>query len=289
MFDRVGLIAKTDDPRVEETLATLMAYLEQRHIEYCVETATHVALGTPGGPPGDFGEIASNCDLAVVVGGDGTLLAAARALVDRDVRLLGINLGRLGFLTDISPADLEVRLDEVLAGKYLEERRFLLETDIVRAGTRLHHATCLNDVVVHKWRIARLVELDVYVDGVFVNRQRSDGLIVSTPTGSTGYALSGGGPILHPALNAIVLVPICPHTLSSRPIVVDAASHIEITLSEREHTSAQLTCDGQTAMDLEAGDKVEVRRKARPIRLIHPPGHDYYAMLRTKLHWSREI
>jgi NAD+ kinase len=287
MFRRIGLIAKADDPRVAETLATLSAYLERREVEYCVETSTHSALGATGAPASDLGRIAADCDLALVVGGDGTLLAAARALVDHDVRLLGINLGRLGFLTDISPCDLEARLDEVLAGQFLEERRFLLEAGIVRGGTRIHHTISLNDVVVHKWRIARLVELDVYVDGVFVNRQRSDGLIVSTPTGSTGYALSGGGPILHPALNAVVLVPICPHTLSNRPIVVDAASHIEVTLSEREHTSAQLTCDGQTAMDLEAGDKVEVRRKARPIRLIHPPGHDYYAMLRTKLHWSR--
>ena len=177
----------------------------------------------------------------------------------------------------------------VLAGQFQEEERFLLRAALMRNGQEMMYDDALNDVVVHKWRVARLIALDTYVDGTFVNTQRSDGLIVSTPTGSTAYALSGGGPILHPALKAIVLVPICPHTLSNRPIVVDADSRVEIVVTEGQGTSAQLTCDGQTELEIADGDRVVVSRRDRGIRLIHPAGHDYFATLRTKLHWGKEL
>ncbi|MCP4041774.1 MAG: NAD(+) kinase, partial [Gammaproteobacteria bacterium] len=225
----------------------------------------------------------------IVVGGDGSMLAAARAITDSDVRLLGINLGRLGFLTDLSPSNFVKYLDEIFAGKFQEEERYLLYTVIIRAQEEILRGRALNDVVVHKWNLARLVEYDTYVDGVFVNTQRSDGLIISTPTGSTAYALSGGGPILHPALNAMVLVPICPHTLSNRPIVVSDDSRIEVEINRERETIAQLTCDGQTTLELQAGDRIIVGREEQPIRLIHPADHDYYATLRTKLYWGREL
>jgi len=229
------------------------------------------------------------CDLVIVVGGDGTLLKAARLLVDMDVRILGINLGRLGFLTDVSRHEMEARLDEIFAGRFQEESRFLLRAVVVRNGEETMHGDALNDVVLQKWNVARLIQFDTHIDGLFVTTQRADGLIVSTPTGSTAYALSGGGPILHPSLNAIALVPICPHTLSNRPIVVDAMSTVEIVVCDGQQTSAQLTFDGQTASALEPGDRVVIRRKDRPVRLIHPPDHDYFATLRTKLHWAKEM
>ncbi len=217
------------------------------------------------------------------------MLNAARSLAEHDVWLLGINLGRLGFLTDISRTDIKKYLDEIFAGEYQQEERFMLRATIIRNQEEILEEKALNDVVVHKWKIARLVEYNTYVDGAFVNTQRSDGLIVSTPTGSTAYALSGGGPILHPSLNAIVLVPICPHTLSNRPIAVSGGSRVEIELDKEQDTIAQLTCDGQTTLELRPGDRIIISRKNRPIRLIHPADHDYYTTLRTKLHWGKEL
>lgn len=289
MFNKVGLVAKSGDERVEETIGALIAYLNARNTEFLVHT--DCAREFPGErlPPSNLVSIGEQCDLTIVVGGDGTLLSAARALVGYDMPLVGVNLGRLGFLTDILPAEIEARLDAVFAGQFQEEDRFMLDCVIVRGGHEILHGDALNDVVVHKWKIARLVKLETYVDGIFVHTQRSDGLIVSTPTGSTAYALSGGGPILHPSLNAMVLVPICPHTLSNRPIVVGGDSRIEVLLTEEQQTCAQLTFDGQLAMELEVGDRVVVRKKQRPVRLIHPADHDYYAMLRTKLQWGKEL
>jgi NAD+ kinase len=250
----------------------------------CAQLLPGESLETQKGPA--LGRI---CDLVIVIGGDGTMLKAARSFVDASVPLLGINLGRLGFLTDISRHEMEARLDEVFAGRFQEEERFMLEAVVRREGDELVREYALNDVVVQKWNVARLIQFDTYVDAHFVSTQRADGLIVSTPTGSTAYALSGGGPLLHPGLDAITLVPICPHTLSNRPIVVDGSSQIEVVVDDGEETSAQLTCDGQTSLSLRAGDRLFVHKKERPIRLLHPPGHDYYATLRTKLHWAKEI
>jgi len=289
MFRKIGVIAKTEDERVRKTLAALTAHLHQRGTPFVLDSACAQILPQAELPIADRDALGAECDLVVVVGGDGTLLGAARSLVGQDVRLLGINLGRLGFLTDISRHEMTDQLDGVLAGQFQEEERFLLRAALMRNGQEMMYDDAFNDVVVHKWRVARLITLDTYVDGTFVNTQRSDGLIVSTPTGSTAYALSGGGPILHPALKAIVLVPICPHTLSNRPIVVDANSRVEIVVTKGQDTSAQLTCDGQTELELADGDRVLVTRRERGIRLIHPAGHDYFATLRTKLHWGKEL
>ncbi len=289
MFHHVGLIGKTDDPRVSETMDRLVSYLGRRRIRHTLQDRCLPLSGRLETDAADLGVMGDLCDLAIVVGGDGTLLSAARVLVDFNVRVLGINLGRLGFLTDISPDDLEDSLDTILGGEFQEEERFLLDAHIYRGEQDILHGTALNDVIIHKWQIARLVEFDTYIDGVFVHHQRSDGMVIATPTGSTAYALSGGGPILHPQLEAMVLVPICPHTLSNRPIVVHSDSVVEVRLRKKQQTSAQLTCDGQTTLDLDGGDRIVVRRKERPIRLIHPPGHDHYAVLRSKLHWGHGL
>ncbi len=288
MFSKVGVIAKAEDERLRKTLATLIAYLDARGIPFAMENACTACVAA-GVPTADRDTLGAECDLIIVLGGDGTLLGAARSLVGKDVRLLGINLGRLGFLTDIPRHGMLKSLDDVFAGQFQQEERFLLHADLQRDGQAIAGDEALNDVVVQKWRVAKLITLDTYVDGVFVNTQRSDGLIVSTPTGSTAYALSGGGPILHPSLEAIVLVPVCPHTLSNRPIVVSADSRVEIVITEGQRTTAQFTCDGQTERELVDGDRIIVTRHPRGIRLLHPPGHDYYATLRTKLHWGKEL
>jgi NAD+ kinase len=289
MFHHVGLIAKTGDPRVNETMERLVSYLGARRLRWTLQDRCPPLAAPEGTEAKDLAAMGGICDLAIVVGGDGTLLSAARVLVDHDVRILGINLGRLGFLTDILPDELEESLDAVLAGEFIEEERFLLDAHIYRGEQDILHGTALNDVIIHKWQIARLVEFDTYINGVFVHHQRSDGMVIATPTGSTAYALSGGGPILHPQLDAIVLVPICPHTLSHRPVVVNSSSVVEVRLRRKQQTSAQLTCDGQTTLDLDGGDRVVVRRKEKAIRLIHPPGHDHYAVLRSKLHWGHGL
>jgi NAD+ kinase len=222
-----------------------------------------------------------------VVGGDGTLLNAARSLADTGCAVLGVNLGRLGFLVDVSPEDMDTQLNSILGGDFIEEPRTLLHAMVTRDGEPVDESTALNDVVINKKDIARMIELDTWIDGHYLNRNRSDGLIVATPTGSTAYALSGGGPILHPGLDAITLVPICPHTLSNRPIVINHDSRIEIVIHEGT-LQAQISCDGQVNLTLDPGDRVTVRRHDHDLRLLHPPGHDYFDVLRRKLRWSEQ-
>jgi NAD+ kinase len=231
-------------------------------------------------------QLGENCDLAIVIGGDGTLLTVARALADYGIPVVGVNLGRLGFLADISPDSMLDVMDEILAGKYCSEERFLLHAAIMRGDRVIQESDAFNEVAVHKWNMPRMIEFETHVNGQFVDVQRSDGIIVSTPTGSTAYALSGGGPILMPTLNAIALVPICPHTLSNRPIVVDGDSKICIVVRDCTKDHAQMTCDGQTNYDLREGDQILIKKKERPIRLIHPANHDYFQILRAKLRWG---
>ena len=287
MFRAVGLIAKRGDPRVGETLGRLVGLLRNRGLDAVLDAESRDAWRNNDLPVVAREELGRRCDLIVVVAGDGTFLSAARSLVDQDVPLLGVNLGRLGFLADVMPDEMAVRLHEILDGAFIEERRFLLDVTVERGARRIVAGPALNEVVTHKSSMARLVEFETYIDGHLVNSQRSDGLIVATPTGSTAYALSGGGPILHPSLDAIVLVPICPHTLSSRPVVVGGASVVEVVLGDDAESSVQLSCDGQTRVELDAGDRIVVRRHGPDLRLIHPVGHEYYATLRAKLHWGR--
>jgi len=286
-FKRVGLIGKAGGERVAETLRTLAGYLAQLGAEIRLDEPVAGLLADSDHPVLDRTALAQQCDLAIVVGGDGTLLNAARSLAESGIAVLGVNLGRLGFLVDVSPDEMTHRLDEIMSGHFSEEDRSLLHAAVSRDGKVLSESTALNDVIVHKRDIARMIELDTWIDGHFLNTNRSDGLIVATPTGSTAYALSGGGPILHPRLGAITLVPICPHTLSNRPVVIDDASIIEIILHEGT-LEATVSCDGQVSEPLQAGDHVTVRKHAHALRLLHPPEHEYFTVLRRKLRWSEQ-
>jgi len=198
----------------------------------------------------------------------------------------GGQLGRLGFLTDISHDNMLSYLGDILQGQYITEERFLLDSAVIRQGEKLNESTAFNDVVIHKWNAARMIELETYVNGKLVNQLRSDGLIIATPTGSTAYALSAGGPIIDPTLNALLLVPVCPHTMSNRPIVISGDNEIEVIIGDRNHVNAQVTCDGQISFGLSAGDRIKIRKKEQPILLIHPLQHDHYEILRAKLHWA---
>jgi NAD+ kinase len=285
-FLTIGLITKPGDALLADTARALLNYLHARGVEVLVDQSASLLLRKPRESGVRREEIAARCDLAIVVGGDGTLLHAARSLIDHDVPLLAINRGRLGFLADISPDEMISRLDEILDGRYREERRNLLHARVMRAQQSIAQSDAFNEVVAHVKGSVRMIELEIYINGRFVNTLRADGLIVSTPTGSTAYALSGGGPILYPSLEAIVLVPICPHTLTNRPIVVDAASRIEVALCEHNTVPAGASFDGQADVDLVAEDRIVIERKAPKLRLIQPHDHDYFEILRAKLRWG---
>jgi NAD+ kinase len=286
MFNRIGLVAKPGDVRVRDALRQIIDILDRRGLEAAIDRNCAELLGTSQTAthesPGD------GCDLVIAVGGDGTMLNAARALPNFDVPLLGVNLGRLGFLADLAPDSLHASLTGILDGQFVEERRFILRCSVQRDGECISTRDALNDVVVNKWHTARLISIQTYVDDVFVSSQRSDGLIISTPTGSTAYALAGGGPILHPALDAVVLVPICPHTLTHRPIAVPGDSRIRIVLGTHELDEARTTVDGEATTKLAPGDEVLISKSGLSVRLLHPAGHDYFAVLRAKLHWGTE-
>ena len=286
-FKRVGLIGKSGDRNVSAALQALTALLERHRLQILLDEGIADMLAGAAYPVVTRDVMAMQCDLAIVVGGDGTLLNAARSLVEPGCAVLGVNLGRLGFLVDVSPEEMDTQLDRILDGEFIEEQRTLLHATVTREREPVDVSTALNDVTIHKKDIARMIELDTWIDGHFLNRNRSDGLIVATPTGSTAYALSGGGPILHPSLDAITLVPICPHTLSNRPIVINHNSSIEIVIHEGT-LQGQISCDGQINLTLNPGDRVTVRKHDHTLRLVHPPGHDYFDMLRKKLRWSEQ-
>jgi NAD+ kinase len=285
-FSQVCIIGKPGDLKVGATVRLLAAHLLRAGLEVNAELQTGALLQRDQCRCCTLDELQRRCDLAIVVGGDGTLLGAARRLSSAGVPLLGINLGRLGFLVDVSPEAMLDATDQVLAGDFQEEQRFLLaaHTGISADGGEADLA--LNDVVLHKWNTPRMVEFETWIDDGFVSTQRADGLIVSTPTGSTAYALSGGGPLLHPALDALLLVPICPHTLSHRPIVVGGESRIEVRLMGADHRRVRISCDGQTDRDLADGHRLYIRKAPHPVRLLHPRGHDHFSILRAKLGWG---
>jgi NAD+ kinase len=285
-FKTIGLIGKYGDPGIAQSLSAMAGFLKEHHLEVWLDDETARTVPHLGLDICNRAELGERCDLAVVIGGDGTILNAARTLSEAGIPLVGINLGRLGFLADISPTYMLDVMKEILAGNYSSEERFLLQGKIIRDGNTIQECDAFNEVVVHKWNMARMIEFETHVNGLFMDVQRSDGIIVSTPTGSTAYALSGGGPILMPTLNAISLVPICPHTLSNRPVVINGDSNIAIVVRDCNIDHAQMTCDGQTNYDLCDGDRIEIKKKPRLIRLIHPANHDYFHILRAKLRWG---
>ncbi len=285
-FSKIGIISKPDDPNIAGTICALFQYLQDRKLEIYTDAVSTSFLTSSSQSSSSTEEIASNSDLAIVVGGDGTILHAGHKLIQQDIPLLGINLGHLGFLAEISPKDMAEQLDEILLGNYYEESRFVLQASLIRDNKIIKSCNAINDVVVHAMQMVRMIELETSVNQKHVNTLRADGYIVATPTGSTAYALSGGGPILHPNLGAIVLVPICPHTLSNRPIVVDADSQVEILLPEENRHTALASVDGQINMDFIPGDKIVIEKGKSALRLIQPKDYDYFDVLREKLRWS---
>ena len=283
-FRTVALIGKYKSREIAESLLSLAAFLKGRGIAVLLEEATAAAVGSNGYEVVDYPTIGVRAELAVVLGGDGTMLNTARHLARFEVPLVGINQGRLGFMTDIALGAMIESVTALLDGKFSREQRFLLEAEILRDGECAFQTLALNDVVVSKGDIGRMIELDVKVDGELIHVLRADGLIVCTPTGSTAYALSANGPILHPSIAGIAIVPLCPHALSNRPITVSDSCMIDIALLPPH--DARLHFDGQTRFDARAGDVVRIVRSRHHITLLHPPGYSYFAMLREKLHWS---
>ncbi len=285
-FRHIGIIGKPGDPRVRDTVGALADHLMTRGLSVSMDHQTRETLASETCIDHSFEKLGRESDLVIVVGGDGTLLGAARSMAVAGVPLLGINLGRLGFHVDVSPDAMLETIDAVLVGEYEEERRFLLDARIGPDRDSAPSARAFNDVVLHKWNTPRMVEFEIYIDRQFVHTQRSDGLIISTPTGSTAYALSGGGPLLHPDLDALLLVPICPHTLSNRPIVVGGDSRVEVRLCGSDAELARISCDGQEALALNTDDRLFISKYPHPVRLLHPKGHDHYMILRAKLGWG---
>ena len=289
-FQRIGVVARLRSPEVVESLNRLVAFLKSDGRAVVAERATANLLDDRSIEIVEGRTLKPDAvDLVIVVGGDGSMLGAIRALAGLDVPLLGLNRGRLGFLTDIPPEAMEQGIGRVLAGEYQLSERFLLGAEISRQGVVAASGTAANDVVLHPGRSVRMMEFELYVDGQFVYSQHSDGLIVATPTGSTAYALSAGGPILHPQLDAIVLVPMNPHSLNSRPIVLDGDSAIEIRVGVRDELCPAITCDGQYELTTAPEDVIRIRKRPRPVRLIHPVDHNFYQICRTKLGWGSRL
>lgn len=287
LFKTIGIIGKYSDPRIAETIANVHNFLRQEGYEVIVDHKSADLLpNIPAIKSSDTQSLAAQCDLVIAIGGDGTFLAATREIVSFNIPLVGINLGRLGFLVDISPEQIQSKLDAILCGKYTEEKRYLLHAEIIRDDQVIHQETAANEVVVHRWITPSMIEIVTHINGVYLNSQRSDGLIISTPTGSTAYSLSAGGPILHPSLNALILVPLNPHTLSNRPIVIDDSSVIEISFCQTKQINALVTCDHLEIPKILISDKILIKKLPTPIKILHPEGHDFFNTLRKKLNWS---
>ncbi len=286
-FSTIALIGNTADPRVAECMLSLVEHLSRRPGRLLVDEKVDLefARGTVERCPA--ATFATQAGLIIAIGGDGTLLYASRLVAGHDVPLLGVNRGRLGFLTDVGARTMLEDVDTVLAGRFSEDPRSMLQARLERPGSPAITALALNDVVIQKRETGRMLDFETAIDGNLVNSHGADGLVVATATGSTAYALSCGGPIVEPELDVFVLAPVCPHTLSDRPIIVSARSRITLKLMERPHGRAQVTCDGETLGDMQLQDELHVEKAAARITLLHPPGYDYYRVLRSKLHWGR--
>lgn len=285
-FKTVALIGKFKSPDIVDPLLKLARFLEGRGVALLIDRLSGAHLPQPAYPLLTLEELGARADLAIVIGGDGTMLNIARVFAPFDVALVGVNQGRLGFLTDIS---IETMLDTVgmiLDGQYVTEERMLLQSEVYSGDARTLEVLAFNEAVVSKGRDGTMVEIEVRIDGEYIYTQRSDGLIVATPTGSTAYALSSGGPIVHPSLKVMALVPVSPHTLSNRPVVISSNSVVEIVVRSGEEVRAHF--DGHSHVSLKEGDRVVVRRYPHEVKLLHPVGHSYFGMLRGKLNWNRD-
>jgi len=283
-FKHIGLIGKYGTPEAGSTLNEIGNHLKKLGIDVLVDRDSCAATVDPNLEAVSRHQLGERCDLVIIVGGDGTMLNAARSLSQYQVPLLGINLGRLGFMVDVPVDNMYEKLAEILAGDYVSEERLLLNATVLHEDEPEESNNAFNDVVIHKADVARMIEFDTFINGDFLFRLRADGLIVSTPSGSTAYAMSGGGPIMHPNLNALALVPICPHTLTNRPTVISGDSTVEIIVRDSD---ALATCDGQIKMPLLPGDRVKIGRTEETVQLIHPRGYSYFDILREKFHWHK--
>ena len=283
-FKTVALVGRSNTPGISEPLMSLAACVAKRGLEVVFEAETARDIGVSGYPALTPAEIGARADVAVVLGGDGTMLGIGRQLAPYKTPLIGVNHGRLGFITDIAATEMQEVVPQMLAGSFEREERSLLESRIMRNGEPIYHALAFNDVVVNRSGFSGMAELHVSVDGRFMYNQRSDGLIVATPTGSTAYALSSQGPILHPQLGGIVLVPIAPHALSNRPIVLPDDSKVSIQIIAGRDVNVNFDMQSFTALEL--NDTIDVRRSRHTVPFLHPVGYSYYATLRKKLHWN---
>ena len=284
----IALVGKYNSPEIAESLSRLAQYLHERGVSVFIEreTAGHIGklVDLARWVTCGFNDIGAHADVAIVLGGDGTMLNAARRLARYCVPLVGVNQGRLGFMTDIARDDMLTCMDYLLDGNFQPESRMLLAAEVLRGGREIASNLALNDVVIDKGAIGRLIEFELFIDGEFIFNLRSDGLIVSTPTGSTAYALSAGGPILHPTLTGIALVPLYPHALTYRPVTVNDTVEIELRITHADDPRVHF--DGQVTQDLQVGDSVRIHRSDHAISFLHPPGYSYFSMLRQKLQWS---
>jgi len=284
-IERVAIVGRHDDPYVAEPLAVLVQHLTKAGIKVLCDERTCMDQPVQLVPSSALG---SESDLIIAIGGDGTMLYAASFAREFNVPLLGINRGRLGFLADVLPDEMLASVDHILAGNYSCESRLLLRAHLSRSGAEDVTQTAFNDIVLQRHETGRMVDIVATIEGTYVNTHSGDGLIVATATGSTAYALSCGGPIIDPRLDAVVIVPICPHTLTDRPIVVPASKPIGIRMLAREDTQAEVVIDGRTIAAMGPDDRLTITESEQRIQLIHPPGYDYFGILRSKLFWGRD-
>ncbi len=284
-FKTIGLIIRQDSDLHQKEIATICEALIP-YGDLLIHFLDNKAISNQYKKV-SLEHIGQQADIAVSIGGDGTLLKAARHMVDYEIPLFGINLGRLGFLADVTMEKLNEHLDGIFNGQFSVEKRFLLEGKILMHEQQNIHHIALNDIILHSHQSVSMIEFEVFSDNQLINKQRADGLIVSTPTGSTAYSLSGGGPIMHPSLDTLALVPICPHTLSHRPILLPADQQIEIKLS-KPNMIGQISFDGATQALINYKDRVQIKRYCKQITLLHPADYDYFHILRAKLKWSNQ-
>jgi NAD+ kinase len=284
-FKTIGIIGKHRNYDIKNTLTAVVDFLKSHHLTIIVEeeSARIVGYDLATLPKQQMG---AHCDLIIVVGGDGCFLNAARAVAAHSTPLIGINRGHLGFLTDILPQKMEEQLGAVLAGKYREEKRFLLHCSITDQEKMLADSDAVNEVALLPGDMPRLIEFEIYLDKQFVCNYRADGMLIATPTGSTAYALSGGGPILHPALDVLVLLPMFSHNLSSRPIVVDGNQAIDILINKNNPSAPRISCDGQARVAIPPGGQIRITKQKNPLRILHPEHYSFYETLRSKLGWE---
>ncbi len=288
-YERVGVIARLGGESVEDSVEAVARVLDAAGVEAIYEAPAAATLSDDALRIAGREALGDQCDLIVVVGGDGSLLGVGRDLSHKNIPVLGVNRGGLGFLAGVAPEDIEEDLADVLHGECVEEAHFLLEAVISRNGQEVARSPALNDVVVHSAGRSHMLEVRVWIDDQWVYDQRGDGLIIASPTGSTAYSLSAGGPIMHPALDAIAIVPMFPHTLTSRPLVVQGGSRIRVTVENADAIDAQVNCDSQVNFDLGTGAELHVEKYPEPMTLLYPKRHSFYESCRSKLDWATRL